>query len=318
MTKHGATRWKLMKSIVDSIQEAEGTVFGGYVRDSIIHDHYASEFYAKATDKSRYSDETYMPESSMRTYTPRDIDCFMLSSKLDIFKDSLKEKKLEVQVLNVIGTNMYFGSISRDIVHAKIKVSFSMNHLLKAAIDTKGFEVYVDVLHSKLDGEPPFKHLDFDCNAIVLTQQNEYKLSGLVIIDNPFKRLAKMNSIVESIKKKETRVWGTDVCYKRVNHMLDKWWKIHGPNATLYRLQTDLDDTCPICIEGYKKYDSVVVNRCCPGSKMHRPCAAKMLAENFQKCTICRNDLDYTEADKKIMGQPKPAAWKPLGLTNAR
>lgn len=311
MANHGATRWKLMKTIVESIQEADGTVFGGYVRDSIIHDHYASEFYAKAADKGRYSDESYMPETSMRTYTPRDIDCFMLTSNLDTFKDSLKGKKLKMQVLNVTGTNMYFG-LSRDIVHAKVKVSFSMNHLLKSAIDTRAFEVYVDVLHSKVDGEPPFKHLDFDCNAIVLTPQNEYKLSGLVTIDTPFKRLAKMNSILENIKRQEARVWDTDVCYKRVNHMLDKRWKIYGPNTTLYRLDSEKEDTCPICIESYKKYDAVVVNTCCPGSKMHRQCAAKM-SESFEKCTICRKDVQYTEADKKLMGASKPE-WKPAAL----
>lgn len=312
----GAARWKLMKAIVDSVQEAGGTVFGGYVRDSIIHDHYATEFYSKAEEKHRYSDASYMPELSKRLCLPKDIDCFMLSSKLDVFKDSLKEKNFDMLVLDVTGNNMYFGSVLKDIVHAKIKVTFAMSYILKAAIDTKPFEVYVDVLHSPHDGEPPFKHLDFDCNAIVLTPQNEYKLSGLIKIDTPFKRLVKMNQIIDKIIDNEASVSGDDVCYKRVNHMLDKRWKIVGKHCLAYRIDEENDDVCTICLEQFKKFDCIVVNRCCQGSKMHRMCSEK-LVKGFHKCTICRKDIAYTEADKKIMGVAKPE-WKPLGLTNAR
>lgn len=301
-SNQGAAKWRLMKTIVQSVHEVNGTVFGGYVRDSIIHDHYASEFYSKAEELHRYSDVTYMPELALRTHMPKDIDCFILSSNLSAFKNSLKKKKLDIYPVNENTTNIYFLNIPIQVKHINFKIAFAMNSILKSTIDTKPFEILIDVLHSDVQMEPPFKVLDFECNSLVLTPTNDYKLCNLIPTISPLDKITRMNEIINNIVQKETYVFGKDVCYKRINRMLDKRWKISGPKSVLYRIDTETDEVCSICLDQYKIYDAIVSIRCCKGSKMHRKCAHKMINENFTKCTICREEIDFTPADKKIMG----------------
>lgn len=72
--------WKLKKEIGALVLKAGGTIFGGYIRDSIIHDHYAKLYYENATPEeaidARYNDPTFFPEYKERTLIPEDIDCF--------------------------------------------------------------------------------------------------------------------------------------------------------------------------------------------------------------------------------------------------
>ena len=83
------------KNIVDCILQYNGVLFGGYVRDTILHDHYADIFYEYIDSKDLkssypkisnesyqrmvhnfYNDSTYHPESKLRLTVPKDIDCF--------------------------------------------------------------------------------------------------------------------------------------------------------------------------------------------------------------------------------------------------
>jgi hypothetical protein len=72
--------WKVKKEVGSVVLDAGGTIFGGYVRDSILHDHYAQLYYENATPKEerdkRYNDPTFFPEYKERTLLPDDIDCY--------------------------------------------------------------------------------------------------------------------------------------------------------------------------------------------------------------------------------------------------
>lgn len=73
--------WKLKKEVGSAILEAGGQIFGGYVRDTIIHDHYAKLYYEKTAkqEEDSYNNPTYLPEYKDRTLLPEDIDCFFPS-----------------------------------------------------------------------------------------------------------------------------------------------------------------------------------------------------------------------------------------------
>jgi hypothetical protein len=82
-----ALEWVLKKKIASAITEVGGTLFGGYVRDAIIHDHGAKEFYAYKADAKKerlfYRRDSHHPESfKSRTTIPNDIDCVLDSEDM--------------------------------------------------------------------------------------------------------------------------------------------------------------------------------------------------------------------------------------------
>ena len=51
-TDYGVFRWEVLKTIEMEIYSVDGTIFGGFVVDTIIHNHYAEKFYeAKAKEE---------------------------------------------------------------------------------------------------------------------------------------------------------------------------------------------------------------------------------------------------------------------------
>lgn len=94
--------WKLKKEVGEIVLTAGGTIFGGYIRDSIIHDHYAKLYYEKCDEDKvseddiddKYTDPTFYPEYSDRTVVPEDIDCFFPSMlQLKTFEFMLIQNK---------------------------------------------------------------------------------------------------------------------------------------------------------------------------------------------------------------------------------
>lgn len=66
--------YTLMKEIASELVAQGGIIFGGYVRDMMIHDHYTALFYEKyegTRDAMKYSDLTFDPETTARLLVPR-------------------------------------------------------------------------------------------------------------------------------------------------------------------------------------------------------------------------------------------------------
>lgn len=100
-----AMDWKLKKDVAESVLTAQGIVFGGYVRDSIIHDYYSEKYYKQCLkDKInsmettlRYNDPDFYPDLFNRTLIPDDIDCYFDSfQKLKQFETGLINKKFVI------------------------------------------------------------------------------------------------------------------------------------------------------------------------------------------------------------------------------
>lgn len=94
--------WKLKKHVAKLILNTGGIIFGGYVRDAIIHDHYSDKYYTKCSEDmvssvdiiSRYNDETFYPEYKERMLIPEDIDCFFKTTQtLNSFEQLLFREK---------------------------------------------------------------------------------------------------------------------------------------------------------------------------------------------------------------------------------
>ena len=199
-----STTWKLMKQVEQKVQEVGGVIFGGYPRDKIIHDHFAKLFYAtEGVDDSKYSDVTYLPELALRTYLPTDIDIYMRTEVVEGFKKKLFDAHL--QVVEMPGRGVYrFPGLN----HTKMVVSFAMNPALACIPFLKRFSVRLDVI-TPINGivqyiDPPFGHLDFECNGVLLTEKNEYRLCSEINHTRmcPLDKQAKLHKVIKDITEK--------------------------------------------------------------------------------------------------------------------
>ncbi len=95
--------WKFKKLVGSLVLSSGGTIFGGYVRDSILHDHFSKKYYEQCKKDSihmeeeqiRYMDPDFYPEFKDRTLNPDDIDCFFTSyALLKNFEETLHHSKL--------------------------------------------------------------------------------------------------------------------------------------------------------------------------------------------------------------------------------
>lgn len=93
--------WKAKKVVMQVILNCGGTVFGGAVRDWVIHDHFADLYYGKEAEgfskqelDERYEDPEFMPELKDRLVMPVDVDACVTRAQLDKVLSSLRRKKL--------------------------------------------------------------------------------------------------------------------------------------------------------------------------------------------------------------------------------
>lgn len=96
------SEWKIKQAIANIILGVGGTIFGGFVRDTLLHDHCAKKYYDKVKEEGFsdsvknicYNDETVYPETKDRVLIPNDIDCYLENAEmLARFESSLNKHK---------------------------------------------------------------------------------------------------------------------------------------------------------------------------------------------------------------------------------
>ena len=98
-------RYLLMQDVAELAIDCGGTVYGGYVRDFILHEEAAKEFYKSHTPEE-YSDKTVSPETSDRFLVAKDIDIhFKMHADYTKFRRELKCKSFFTQVTKI--ENLY-------------------------------------------------------------------------------------------------------------------------------------------------------------------------------------------------------------------
>ena len=72
----GRIKYKNIMHIASIILEQNGTIFGGFVRDKIAHDHFAKLFYEKGGSNQDYANRKKDHSTVRRLINPKDIDCY--------------------------------------------------------------------------------------------------------------------------------------------------------------------------------------------------------------------------------------------------
>lgn len=156
-SKFHKSDWKIKQHLANIIVESGGEVFGGFVRDSILHDYYAKEYYKKCKEndispektEQEYNNEEFYPESKDRMVIPSDIDCYITGvANLAQFESKLSMNKYSYnRLFTRTNASKYLKRLTvpeNSLIHIRYKVycmDSGKKHIFKQFI-TKNLPEY--------------------------------------------------------------------------------------------------------------------------------------------------------------------------------
>lgn len=276
-----AINWKALKSIQKLASESGGYVFGGFPRDSIIHEKGAVSFYdSRGKNKWDYNNPEHHPESYIaRTTIPKDIDVYMQSCNIPKFYAALNRNMFSVKKVGSEVEKYKLG-----VKHLRIQVSLVCNPAI-----TKDFlrdlpVIQVDILHTD-NPRPDFffntKVIDFACNSLYIAPDGSLQFAGWNDYFFPM-NLTHLQEIMVQIQNRKAVVLSSPALY-RARHMLDKGYEIVWGKSQL----TKTPSTCIIC---HDEMGMTSKNSCCSAT-FHPACYLRYMHSSTQKkCVQCRTD----------------------------
>jgi len=316
------TKWKMMLAIESAILENGGNIFGGYVRDKIIHDSEADQFYdymnkdgvapGSAEFQYKYNDLSLYPDCKGRCIIPSDIDCFMDFSSIKNMMETLKKKKFELKVKKSGPANLYFFERSQDnniasLDHTKLVVKFDCHDLVNEMFCMFDFQIEVDIIHSKSERNIDMydvlsSNIDFECNSLIINSNNEYRLSKKIGKHlNPSEKIKKINEIINDIKMMKAIVVKENknaIPLYRWEKMINKGWKTSSPYFEIVK-DIEYDGHCIIC-HGDIETSKFHIKDCNCDARFHMGCYLNMNKhENFKsECPMCKahSFINHTES----------------------
>ena len=296
--------WKMMKAVAETIIECNGTIFGGYVRDKIVHDHAADTYYeeAKKDADAMYNDVTFLPKTLDRLLIPHDIDVFFEDNKLQAFESAMQKNGLRLKKLFTYD-NRYAGRVPKgmpdDTSHSKYRVEFIIPFLH----DFMSLPTFtIDVIHSEDPTNLHHFNMDFDCNTLLMSKSGISMAAVPEAKDDPLQRFFRMANVIEDIKDKKTHVCRQqgNLDEHRLQAMMKKGWKVHIGSCIETMYNEAYDGYCIIC---HSELVQESVKLACCDARYHLRCleSALTLGESAMcetgKCIACRKPVFVSTRD---------------------
>jgi hypothetical protein len=147
--------WKCFKTILHECINYKGIVYGGAVRDMMLHNMHAREF-KKKHSMDQYGRLDVSPETIGRLVIPKNIDCLISDNNYTKMLKHLKNLyDVTVDEVNGVYCEQYMQKYKR----------ISLTVLVKECIYV---DVYLDVQHAG-QKELPRMNLDFDVNGLMIS-----------------------------------------------------------------------------------------------------------------------------------------------------
>jgi hypothetical protein len=140
MQRYQHNEYQIKKEIAEIILQVGGHIFGGYVRDKLLHDSHAQKFYTLHGIESAalYSDLTTNPELSGRWLCPNDIDCYMIADNIGKMLVDLEAAKMHVRKVFERDPTEYLPNLNipaGSMRHHKYVVNiFNQHHISDIAV----------------------------------------------------------------------------------------------------------------------------------------------------------------------------------------
>ncbi len=312
-------RWKMMVELKKIIQQTGGSIYGGFVRDQIIHDNHADYFYEYVHSlnlsddeiNEKYNNPEFMPEHKDRCLLPSDIDCYMSTKSLEQLRSvELKKKHYYMKIKHTQKANFYFtqknnSNLLSELLHTKATIYFNINRLLSDFLDITHVGVDVDIIHTENNDIDIYKELsrnfDFECNSLILNSNDEIQLPySIGKYMTPYDKLKRINSIIDDIKNKKAIVIGNDSPASfRIVKMVKKGWQIDSTSFQIQNLTTAYDGYCIICQDELTVNRMYVKDRNCD-ARFHLKCYLTMVKHTHFKheCPLCKKYCSVTPREQ--------------------
>jgi hypothetical protein len=298
-------KYKLIKYVADVIQtKHDGLIFGGYVRDTILHDHAAKLFYdslkemqnePRPSNDDLYQDKTYRPDLLDRFLVPTDIDCYMTDDNKTALLETLEENSL-VRSKNDVPSMYGINDKNLKLMRVAIGVSPFISSLLKLPNRTS---FCVDIIYTTAEKystyTPPFTDYDFVCNTLQMRQNNIFVSRQVCEKKSALDRNEYLQHVILDIIEKKA-VCGERIPKWRMKKMLQKGWSLVHEHYTVEKILVTVEgegeEECPICIESFKKGDFQLRRSCCTNAIFHVACLKKSIRSCSARCPACRDEID--------------------------
>lgn len=213
---------KAYENMKETAFQNNGTIFGGFVRDHIISEHYTSLFNeenpAHQDNIDKFWDKTFSPSTRARVLLPRDMDVvFRTMQEANNFIETLRSfaEHKETSVVDVPPNN--YGQYSPTI--------FSIRHVIvdivigEIPFVSSGMRICInaDVIVPKanITMQPPFNNLDMLCNGFIMTKDGiSFSKNTGTIIDHysTYKKAKVVAGIMDDLVN-----FKTYLCFTRRN-----------------------------------------------------------------------------------------------------
>lgn len=323
----GRQKFLMFKEVAEIAIKENGTVFGGYVRDSIRHDHAATKFY-ETHNRKDFTNMEVSPDTIDRLLIPSDIDIhFKTYKEYRLFRSALKGSFYCSTITKI--ENIYTNG-SPNVSHLKMRVGLelSIGHVVSnmksirksplaceillpeltrcmASMSTPTDHIDVDILISK-DSVPPFDNtLDFACNGLVMNIDGVSMCSEIKKGMSPFGIHRTFQGILSDIYEKRAKL--ITLKEHRWNKMAEKGWDLLGGNIEKIRSIDESETTCTLCLDAISKSD--IYKFSCCNAKYHRVCIAKIMTKGVaavvdtDRCPHCRQTIILDSSEVEIFGE---------------
>lgn len=309
MSTNNKVHWRMVSDIKSIIAECNGVLFGGAVRDSVIHDYFAIKFYTES-DNMEYDNKNAHPESwPWRCLSPCDIDTVMSTENIEVFKKALKKKDYTIVpiIVNSAMPRQYGNFFDSGLLHNKYIIKVKMHPLITEFTNAnmKIPCVHIDVIHKGgLEAEKafPLGDIDFECNSLIITPRNTIELPDKTK-QNPITKLKKLQSIIDDIQNFIARPVKPELY--RFQKMIAKGFTVIDRHLIVYpkSVSVKTEEHCIVCFADFSTAELQVKNKCC-NARYHKECYALSVKrstteyDNIRACIMCRQALPFTDSQR--------------------
>ena len=265
--------WLLIRNIMRySVDRFDAVIFGGAVRDLLLHSHASREFY-KLSTLDKYDDPTIHPELSDRFLLPTDIDMFISYNEHNAFKTYLykrgyyykEDKKIDLSYVNPKLHHGDYRLIKAEIIYFDKK-------------NKKSYPILLDIIICQGKIVIPQMDTDFSVNKLIMTRK------GIVpmLCDWNYAQIEK------HIHNKEAFCNST-ISERRYEKLNRKGWKITmNYSIFVFKLRINEEqETCVICLDPLKVGELEVTPRDCKCKYSYcRDCIKYSLKSS--QCLLCK------------------------------
>ena len=265
--------WLLIRNIMRySVDRFDAVIFGGAVRDLLLHSHASREFY-KLSTLDKYDDPTIHPELSDRFLLPTDIDMFISYNEHNAFKTYLykrgyyykEDKKIDLSYVNPKLHHGDYRLIKAEIIYFDKK-------------NKKSYPILLDIIICQGKIVIPQMDTDFSVNKLIMTRK------GIVpmLCDWNYAQIEK------HIHNKEAFCNST-ISERRYEKLNRKGWKITMNYSTfVFKLRINEEqETCVICLDTLKVGELEVTPLDCKCKYSYcRDCIKYSLKSS--QCLLCK------------------------------